>query len=174
MSEQPSKNEVSVNDNEDALSEEALGELKSAFNVLDMDGDGNVTVKELEICMQQAGYKVSDAVIDDMMQEIDVDCSGSVDFTEFMGMVSRTNEDTERSDELLEAFRRFDHGKTGYLRTEDVKRILRGVHGDAVLSEDFIIDVISEMEPMYVSGMGSAYKYADLVGTIMTKSLNGL
>jgi calmodulin len=63
-------------------------ELKDAFKVFDADGSGTISRSELKKLMKSLGQKLSDAELDAMMDEVDTDKSGEIDFDEFKAMMS--------------------------------------------------------------------------------------
>ena len=66
------------------LSEEQVQELKTAFQAMDTNGDGQVTKEELKALLSTLGEAVDDAVIDEMIKIADVNGDGKVDFNEFV------------------------------------------------------------------------------------------
>lgn len=66
-------------------------ELRDAFAVFDADGSGSISRSELKKLMKNLGQTLSDAELDAMMDEVDTDGNGEIDFHEFKSMmVSRT------------------------------------------------------------------------------------
>jgi calmodulin len=64
-----------------------VDELKQAFNVFDKDSDGTITSKELEIVMKALGEPIDRETIDLMIESVDTDKNGSIDFDEFKKMM---------------------------------------------------------------------------------------
>ena len=54
-----------------------------AFRVFDKDGSGALDRDEVRKAVSKLGKVLTSAQLDDAMYEMDVDCSGSVDFREF-------------------------------------------------------------------------------------------
>lgn len=59
-------------------------ELKEAFRVYDKEGKGYLTVKVLRDILHELDDKLSNNELDMIIEEIDADGSGTVDFDEFM------------------------------------------------------------------------------------------
>ena len=57
-----------------------LSEFKEAFQLFDKDGNGSISTKELGMVMRSLGQNPTEAELMDMINEVDVDGSGSVDF----------------------------------------------------------------------------------------------
>ncbi|KAL0581448.1 translation elongation factor EF1B gamma [Marasmius crinis-equi] len=62
-------------------------EIKQAFKVFDKDGSGSISAAELRHVMESLGERLSDAEIDAMMKEADVDGDGTISYNEFVKMM---------------------------------------------------------------------------------------
>jgi Ca2+-binding EF-hand superfamily protein len=62
-------------------------ELKEAFDAFDKDGDGSIDVKELQSMMSQLGDKLSLTEAQELIEEVDMDKDGVVNFEEFAMMM---------------------------------------------------------------------------------------
>lgn len=62
-------------------------ELKDAFKVFDADGSGTISKSELMNLMKSLGQNLSEAELTAMMDEVDTDRSGEIDFKEFKTMM---------------------------------------------------------------------------------------
>ena len=87
------------------LSSEVLDEYKATFALFDADGDGTITIDELGSVMKSLGQNPSDSELRDMINEVDTDGDGVIDFNEFVEMMSRAS---SGGDETLQAFKMFD------------------------------------------------------------------
>ncbi|KAG8540415.1 hypothetical protein GDO81_019337 [Engystomops pustulosus] len=65
-------------------------ELRDAFKEFDANGDGEITLDELQQAMQRLlGEKLTNSEIADVVREADLNGDGTVDFEEFVRMMSR-------------------------------------------------------------------------------------
>ncbi|XP_064085615.1 troponin C, isotype gamma-like [Macrobrachium nipponense] len=69
--------------------EEALkAELREAFRIYDKEGNGFITTDVLREILQEIDNKLTPADLDGIIEEVDEDGSGTLDFDEFMEMMS--------------------------------------------------------------------------------------
>uniref|UniRef100_A0A8C2MDH7 Calmodulin n=1 Tax=Cricetulus griseus TaxID=10029 RepID=A0A8C2MDH7_CRIGR len=90
----------------DQLTEEQIAEFKEAFSLFDKDGDGTITTKELGTVMRSLGQNSTE----DMINEVDADGNGIIDFPEFLTMM-----------EIREAFHVFDKDGNGYISAAELR-----------------------------------------------------
>lgn len=63
-------------------------ELKEAFRLYDREGNGYITTSTLKEILAALDDKLNNADLDGIIAEIDTDGSGTVDFDEFMEMMT--------------------------------------------------------------------------------------
>ncbi|XP_066981218.1 troponin C, isotype gamma-like [Macrobrachium rosenbergii] len=69
--------------------EEALkAELKEAFRIYDKEGNGYITTEVLREILHEIDNKLTPEDLDGIIEEVDEDGSGTLDFDEFMEMMS--------------------------------------------------------------------------------------
>jgi len=101
------------------LSEAQVAEYKEAFSFFDQDGDGVITKEELGSILTSIGILPSQDLLHQMMTAMDTDGSGSVDFNEFLAMMTRM-----KADMLRDQFKIFDKDGDGFISTEELKEVL--------------------------------------------------
>merc|ERR1712051_880679 len=67
----------------ESLTGDELATFQEAFTVFDKNQDGTITTKELSTVMRSLGQNPTDAEVQDMINEVDVDGSGAIEFPEF-------------------------------------------------------------------------------------------
>ena len=68
------------------LTDDQIAEFKEAFSLFDKDGDGCITTKELGTVMRSLGQNPTEAELQDMINEVDANGDGTIDFLEFVMM----------------------------------------------------------------------------------------
>ncbi|KAL0538466.1 hypothetical protein IC582_027487 [Cucumis melo] len=94
------------------------------FNLLDSDGDGKISTKELSQFLYRLGYKKLKPTMEaeEMVKEMDSDRDGFIEMDEFLEVLQKGEEEEEI---LREAFLIFDGDKNGLICAEELKRTFR-------------------------------------------------
>ena len=77
------------------MTDEQIAEFKEAFSLFDRNGDGKITTTELGTVMRSLGLNPTQAELQSMINEVDVDGNGTVDFPEFLSLMAREMKDTD-------------------------------------------------------------------------------
>lgn len=80
-------------------------EFKEAFMLFDKDEDGTISVTELAVVMRSLGQRPSETELRDMVNEWDQNGNGTIEFNEFLQMMSKKLQFSDGEDELKEAFK---------------------------------------------------------------------
>uniref|UniRef100_G1KJS8 Calglandulin n=1 Tax=Anolis carolinensis TaxID=28377 RepID=G1KJS8_ANOCA len=110
-------------------------EFKEAFSLFDKDGDGTITTKELGTVMRSLGQNPTEAELQDMINEVDADGNGTIDFPEFLTMMARKMKDTDSEEEIREAFRVFDKDGNGYISAAELRHVMTNL-GEKLTDEE--------------------------------------
>ena len=62
---------------------------KEAFNLIDKDGYSCITTKELGTIMKLLGQNRTEVELQDMINELEVEGNGTIDFPEFLNLLTR-------------------------------------------------------------------------------------
>lgn len=79
-----------------SLTKQQRLELKECFNMIDADGGGSLGVQELEDAFQFMGFNISPQHLKDIIEEVDRDGSGEVEYTEFEEIITSALEEIQR------------------------------------------------------------------------------
>nr|XP_028602731.1 calmodulin-like protein 1 isoform X2 [Podarcis muralis] len=126
------------------LTEEQLTEYKEAFSLFDKDGDGAITTKELGTVMRSLGHNPTEAELQSMIDQVDANGSGTVDFAEFLSLMAKQSKDSDSEEEIREAFRVFDKDGNGYISTAELRHVLTNL-GEKLTDEE-VDEMIKEAD----------------------------
>jgi calmodulin len=73
----------------DQLSEQQLCEYRDSFALFDKNGDGKIDSGELGQVMRSLGKNPTNEELKDMIHDIDSDNNGTIDFNEFLSLMSK-------------------------------------------------------------------------------------
>ncbi|KAB2014640.1 hypothetical protein ES319_D09G240500v1 [Gossypium barbadense] len=128
----------------DILTQEQIVEFKEAFNFFDKDGDGCITVEELATVIKSLDQNPSEEELQDMINEVDADGNGTIEFSEFLNLMARKMQETDAEEELKEAFRVFDKDLNGYISASELRNVMMNL-GEK-LSDEEVEQMIKEAD----------------------------
>ena len=127
------------------LSDEERREFREAFDLFDLDGGGSIDQKELGTVMRSLGANPTNEEIEMMIQEVDEDGGGEIEFDEFCQLMARKLQVSDCEVELKEAFRCFDTTDTGFIRKADMCSIVENLAPQLGSTEvDEIVELAAE------------------------------
>ena len=91
--------------------------------------------KELGTVMRSLGQNPTEAELADMVNEVDADGNGTIDFPEFLTMMARKMKDTDSEEEILEAFKVFDKDGNGFISAAELRHIMTNL-GEKLTDEE--------------------------------------
>merc|ERR1719364_409001 len=105
------------------LDDAAIKNLRDTFMQLDDNGDGLLSVKEMRDGLATCGLKEIPADLQQIMEEVDSDGSGVIDYTEFLA-ATLDKKVYMAEDVCWQAFRIFDRDGNGKISKEEIKMVL--------------------------------------------------
>lgn len=130
-----------VNEN---ISMDFILEMKEAFQLFDKNGDGFISAKELGVLMRTLGRNPTEDEIMNIMNEIDVDHNGKLDFSEFTIMMKDKLSGEDMEQEIKQAFRVFDRNGDGYISKSEFKHCM--MHFGEKFTDDEVEEMMAEAD----------------------------
>lgn len=117
------------------LTEEQRQEIKDAFDLFDTDGSGTIDQREIRVAMRALGFEPKREEINRMIAEVGKTGMGTIDFNDFVHMMSGKMNERDSKEELLKAFRLFDDDETGKISLKNLRRVA-GEIGEHMTDEE--------------------------------------
>ena len=77
------------------------------------------------MAMRALGFEPKKEEIKKMIADIDTDGSGTIDFNEFLEMMTAKMSERDPMEEIIKAFRLFDDDETGKISFKNLKRVAK-------------------------------------------------
>ena len=94
--------------------------------------------------MRSLGQEPSQTELEDILNEIDKDGSGSIEFDEFLSMMGRKVQQADSESELRAAFAVFDRDGSGTISAEELRNVMKSIGEN--LSDSEIDEMIKEAD----------------------------
>ena len=127
---------------------------------MQQDGDGNTTTKELGIGMRFLGQDPTEAEVQDMINEVDADGNGIIDYSESLTLMERKMKNTDSEKEILEAFKVFDKDGNAFISAADITNL------GEYLADEEVDEMIREADIADIDGDGQI-NYEEFVKMMM-------
>jgi calcium-dependent protein kinase len=106
------------------LNDGQIIQLRETFTAIDANGDGLLTLEELQAGLHRAGLNAIPSDLQQIMDGIDADKSGVIDYTEFLA-ATIDRRSYMREDVCWTAFNVFDLDKDGQITVEELQKVLQ-------------------------------------------------
>jgi len=123
---------------------EEIAAYRHAFSLFDADGNGTISISELHEVMKSLGQNPTKTEIEDMVNEVDTDRNGSIDFDEFCKMMTMPTKDVDFEAEMKSAFKVFDMDNSGTISLEELRKVMKSF--GEILTEDELDSMIKEVD----------------------------
>ncbi|KAL0350446.1 UNVERIFIED_CONTAM: Calcium-dependent protein kinase [Sesamum radiatum] len=109
------------------LDDEELADLRDQFDAIDVDKNGVISLEEMRQAMEKdLPWKMKDSRVVEILQAIDSNTDGLVDFSEFVAATLHVHQLEEHNSEKWQqrsqaAFEKFDVDRDGFITPEELK-----------------------------------------------------
>jgi len=107
------------------ITAQQLEELKASFKLFDKNGDGKITAMELKEAMAKLGNKMTLKEVQEMIKGVDTDGNGTVEFEEFVTMMSDSLQTDTAEEDLKNAFKTFDKDGDGFITAPELRLAMK-------------------------------------------------
>ncbi|CAF4743070.1 unnamed protein product, partial [Rotaria sp. Silwood2] len=94
--------------------------------------------------VRSLGQNPTEAELQDMINEVDADGNGTIDFPEFLTLMARKMKDTDSEEEILEVFRIFDKDGSGFISAAEFRYVMTNL-GETLTDEE-LDDMLREAD----------------------------
>jgi Ca2+-binding EF-hand superfamily protein len=137
----------------ETLSREQQKEFKEAFSLFEKE-DGTITVKDLLVVIRSLGLNPFEEELMRELAIIDKDTAAyrSVEYNEFIKIITRRIRDNVNEDAIRETFNVFDKDGNGSISAEEFKRVLTTM-GEKVdeIAVDKLLEEVTVDEQGFIS-----------------------
>ena len=151
----------------DQLEEEKVIECKEVFDLFDKDKDGAITTKELGDVMLALGANPTQPELQEMINEVDQDGTGKIEFNVFLELFSRKMKEPITEEDLIEAFKIFKQVGDRAVSANELRHVMTTL-GDRLTDEE-----ADEMIKEAGVDENGIIHYDNYVKMIMNKWKNG-
>jgi len=113
--------------------------------------------------MRSLGQNPTNAELTDMINEVDKNGNGTIDFPEFLNMMARKMKDADSEEQIKEAFKVFDKNGDGFISAAELRHVMTNL-GEKLTDEE-VDEMIREAD---ISGDGQI-NYDEFVSMMMSK-----
>jgi Ca2+-binding EF-hand superfamily protein len=89
--------------------------------------------------MRSLGQNPTEGELQDMINEVDADGNGTIDFNEFLAMMAKKFQDTDSEEEIRQAFTVFDKDGNGTISVTELQQVMRSL-GECGAASYMVLD----------------------------------
>ena len=129
------------------LTEQQKQEVKEAFDLFDTEGSGVIEAKELKVALRALGFEPQKDEIKKLINEVggtsgERDATGTIDFKEFLEIMTLKMSEKDNDEEIEKAFKLFDIDNKNAISYENLREIALELKEN--ISEDELREMIFE------------------------------
>ena len=129
------------------LSEKQKKDIKEAFDLFDADGSGVIDIKELKVALRALGFEPKKDEIKKLISDLnteqkDKENNNTIDYTEFLQIMTAKMNEKESEEEIKRAFQLFAFDDKKLITFENLKKI--AIELGETMTDDELRLMISE------------------------------
>ncbi len=134
------------------MSQSKIVELRKAFDFFDKTKSGTIRAEEIDSIFKSLGKSFTREEIQDLIHEADKNLNGSIDFDDFLAIMTNQVSKNDDEQELKEVFNIFDKDKTGLLNPNELEEAMK-ILGENVTQNELrkIIQTIDKNQDGLIS-----------------------
>merc|ERR1712183_1198580 len=105
------------------LTDEQLDEIREAFSLFDSDASGMIDIREPKAAMRALGFEVKNEELKKMVTDVDNDGNGTIEFVEFLGMMTAKMGEKDTREDIEKVFKLFDADNTNKISFRNLARV---------------------------------------------------
>merc|ERR1712100_597858 len=105
------------------LTDEQLDEIREAFSLFDADASGMIDIRELKAAMRAIGFEVKNEELKKMVADIDNDGNGTIEFAEFLAMMTGKMGEKDTREDIEKVFKLFDDDNPNKISFRNLARV---------------------------------------------------
>jgi calcium-binding protein CML len=99
-------------------------ELREAFNEIDTNSSGHISVNELKSAYDYLGIRIDESDLKTIVDLMDINEDGKISFIEFAEATAKKFYQKYTKREIVEAFKEFDKNGSGFVSVEELRSVL--------------------------------------------------
>jgi len=127
------------------LNENQIKALRETFMALDKNGDGQLNAAEMKEGIAKAGLKDIPTDLQQILEDVDADGSGVIDYTEFLA-ATLDRRAYLKEDVCWAAFRLFDKNGDGNISQEELKQVLNNEDVNDIAGAKVIAELMKDVD----------------------------
>merc|ERR1711935_428979 len=100
-----------------------LDEVREAFGLFDADASGEIDVRELKAAMRSLGFEIKNEELKKMVSDIGGDGNGTIEFAEFLEMMTGKMGEKDSREDIEKVFKLFDDDNTNKISFRNLARV---------------------------------------------------
>lgn len=127
------------------LSEKQIKSLRETFVALDANGDGLLTVDEMQAGLKKLGLREIPLDLQQIVADVDADGNGAINYTEFLAATLQKKQYMQE-DACWKAFSVFDQNGDGRISLDELKKVLHSGDVEDVIDAERIEEIMCEVD----------------------------